>query len=55
MLASETIYYDRAGVLHQVGLYHDPVGILGRLATTLSHPVTLLQAYARKLLPRSAS
>jgi steroid delta-isomerase-like uncharacterized protein len=54
MLASETIYYDRAGVLHQVGLYHEPVGILGRIATALSHPVTLLQAFARKLLPRSA-
>jgi steroid delta-isomerase-like uncharacterized protein len=53
MLASETIYYDRAGVLHQVGLYHEPVGLFGRLATVLSHPVTLLRAYARKLLPRS--
>jgi steroid delta-isomerase-like uncharacterized protein len=55
MLASETIYYDRAGVLHQVGLYHEPDGIFGRLATALSHPVTLLRAYARKLMPRSSS
>jgi steroid delta-isomerase-like uncharacterized protein len=55
MLASERIYYDRAGVLHQVGIYHEPVGVRGRLATALSHPVTLVQAYARKLLPRSAS
>jgi len=55
MLASETIYYDRAGVLHQVGLYREPVGVLGHLATTLSHPVTLLRAYARKLMPRSSS
>jgi steroid delta-isomerase-like uncharacterized protein len=54
MLASETIYYDRAGVLHQVGLYHEPVGVFGRLVTALSHPLTLAQACARKLIPRSA-
>jgi steroid delta-isomerase-like uncharacterized protein len=50
-LASETIYYDRAGVLRQVGLYHEPVGILGRLVTALTHPLTLTRAYLRKLLP----
>lgn len=51
-LASETIYYDRAGVLRQVGLYHEPVSGLGRLATAVSHPVTLARAYLRKLLPQ---
>lgn len=54
-LAGETIYYDRAGVLHQVGLYHEPVGLLGRLVTTLTHPITVARAYARKLIPRSAA
>jgi steroid delta-isomerase-like uncharacterized protein len=54
-LASETIYYDRAGVLRQVGLYHEPVGIFGRLVTGLTHPVTLVRAYVRKLLSRSAA
>ena len=53
-LASETIYYDRAAVLRQIGLYHEPVGILGRLATALEHPVTIALAYLRKLVPRSA-
>ena len=53
-LASETIYYDRAGVLKQVGLYHEPVGVLGQLITGLTHPVTLVRAYARKLFARSA-
>ena len=48
-LASETIYYDRAGVLRQVGLYHEPVGLLGRLVTALTHPLTLTRAYLRKL------
>ena len=50
-LASEKIYYDRAGVLHQVGLYHEPVGALGRLVTAVTHPLTLGRAYLRKLLP----
>lgn len=54
MLASETIYYDRAGVLHQVGLYHEPVGVIGRLVTAIAHPLTLARAYLRKLIPRSA-
>ena len=54
-LASETIYYDRAGVLRQVGLYHEPVGMFGRLVTALTHPLTLARAYVRKLLPRSAA
>jgi steroid delta-isomerase-like uncharacterized protein len=55
MLASERIYYDRAGVLHQVGLYHEPVGVLGRLVTAWAHPLTLARAYLRKLIPRSTS
>jgi steroid delta-isomerase-like uncharacterized protein len=54
-LASETIYYDRAGVLSQVGLYHEPVGMLGRMATALTHPLTLARAYVRKLFHRSAT
>jgi len=47
-LAGEKIYYDRAGVLHQGGLYHEPVG---PLVTALTHPLTLARAYGRKLLP----
>jgi steroid delta-isomerase-like uncharacterized protein len=51
-LASETIYYDRAGVLRQVGLYHEPVGIFGRLITALTHPLTLLRAYLLSIFRR---
>lgn len=54
-LASESIYYDRAGVLAQVGLYHEPVGFSGRLITALTHPVTLAQAYVRRLFRRPAA
>src|SRR5262249_40339195 len=49
-LAGERIYYDRATVLAQLGLYHDPRGIRGAVETVLAHPVTI----ARALLKRSA-
>ena len=49
-LAGERIYYDRGCVLHQVGLYHDPQSLLGRLETLLAHPVTVARAYARKFI-----
>jgi steroid delta-isomerase-like uncharacterized protein len=48
-LAGERIYYDRGSVLQQVGLYHDPQTLLGRLETLLAHPVTVARAYTRKL------
>ena len=51
-LASETIYYDRASVMRQIGLYHEPIGMMGRLATALSHPMTVALAFARKLRRR---
>jgi steroid delta-isomerase-like uncharacterized protein len=44
-LAGERIYYDRGMVLHQMGLYHDPQTLLGRLETLLAHPVTIARAY----------
>jgi steroid delta-isomerase-like uncharacterized protein len=53
-LSGERIYYDRAGVLRQVGLYRDPQSVVGQLEMLLAHPVTLARAYARKLF-RSAS
>jgi steroid delta-isomerase-like uncharacterized protein len=51
-LAGERIYYDRVSVLHQVGLYHNPQTLLGRLETLLAHPVTVGRAYVRKLTRR---
>ena len=52
MLAGERIYYDRASVLQQVGLYRDPDSLLGRIETLLAHPATITRAYARRLLRR---
>lgn len=48
-LAGERIYYDRGAVLRQVGLFHEPLGGLGRVVTALSHPVTIARAYLGRL------
>ena len=44
-LEGERIYYDRASVLRQLGLFHEPLSGWGRIATALSHPVTIARAY----------
>jgi steroid delta-isomerase-like uncharacterized protein len=48
-IAGERIYYDRADVLKQLGLMHDPVTNFGRLMTGLMHPLTITRAYGRKI------
>jgi steroid delta-isomerase-like uncharacterized protein len=48
-LAGERIYYDRALVLRQLGVFHEPQTALGGLSILLTHPLTILQAFARKL------
>src|SRR5262249_5190382 len=40
-LAGEKIYYDRAGVLQQLGVFHEPDSWRGRITTALMHPVTM--------------
>jgi steroid delta-isomerase-like uncharacterized protein len=40
-LAGEKIYYDRATVLRQLGVFHEPDGVAGRVETMLMHPVTM--------------
>jgi steroid delta-isomerase-like uncharacterized protein len=46
-LAGERIYYDRADVLHQVGVFHSPESSLGRVTTALMHPVTMTRIATR--------
>jgi steroid delta-isomerase-like uncharacterized protein len=53
-LAGERIYYDRATVLQQLGIFRDPATLLGRLFTALTHPLTIARAYCRGLLRRRA-
>jgi steroid delta-isomerase-like uncharacterized protein len=51
-LAGEKIYYDRGTVLHQLGVFHEPASLLGRITILLTHPVTMAGALARKLFGR---
>ena len=51
-LAGERIYYDRAAILAQIGLFHEPSTALGRSLTALTHPLTVLQAYASAVVIR---
>jgi len=53
-LAAERIYYDRGAVLGQLGLFHEPMRRFGRVATALSHPVSIALAYLRRPPRRSA-
>jgi steroid delta-isomerase-like uncharacterized protein len=49
-LAGERIYYDRATVLRQLGVLHEPESLPGRISTALMHPVTMIQIVARTCL-----
>jgi steroid delta-isomerase-like uncharacterized protein len=49
-LAGERIYYDRATVLTQLGVFFEPDTFRGKVVTTLTHPITMLGA-ARRAFP----
>ena len=49
-LAGERIYYDRGTVLRQLGVFHEPQSVLGRVCTFATHPMTIARALARKML-----
>jgi steroid delta-isomerase-like uncharacterized protein len=51
-LEGEKIYYDRAMVLRQLGVFREPQTALGGINILLAHPVTIVQALARKLRGR---
>lgn len=48
-LAGERIYYDRGTVLRQLGIFHEPSTVLGRICTLATHPITIARALARKI------
>jgi steroid delta-isomerase-like uncharacterized protein len=48
-LAGEKIYYDRATVLRQLGVFHHPQSVLGQVCTLATHPVTMARAFMRKI------
>jgi predicted ester cyclase len=49
-LAGERIYYDRGSVLGQLGVFHEPRSVLGRICIVATHPITIARAFVRKLL-----
>jgi steroid delta-isomerase-like uncharacterized protein len=51
-LAGERIYYDRATLLRQLGVFHEPDRALGRVATLLMHPLTMAQVAMRRVWKR---
>ena len=53
-LAGERIYYDRATILRQLGIFREPQSAFGRLEALISHPWNLTSAFVRNLLRRKA-
>jgi steroid delta-isomerase-like uncharacterized protein len=51
-ILGEKIYYDRATVLRQLGVFREPTSIVGRLLTVINHPLTIAGAFGRKLMGR---
>jgi len=51
-LAGEKIYYDRATVLRQLGVFHEPNGVMGRIEVVVTHPLTMARAIGRKIMRR---
>lgn len=52
LLAGERIYYDRASVLHQLGVFREPDTPLGQVMTAVAHPLTMGRALGRKVRQR---
>jgi steroid delta-isomerase-like uncharacterized protein len=48
-LAGERAYYDRATLLRQLGVFHEPDGAIGRIATMIMHPLTMARVLSRKI------
>jgi len=51
-LAGERIYYDRATLLRQLGVFHEPDRALGRITTLLTHPLTMAEILMRQIWKR---
>jgi hypothetical protein len=47
-LAGERIYYDRATVLRQCGVFREPTSLSGRFLLFLNHPLSIISALLRR-------
>jgi steroid delta-isomerase-like uncharacterized protein len=48
-LLCERVYFDQGTVLRQLGVARDPLSLIGRLGTALSHPVTIARGAIRSV------
>jgi steroid delta-isomerase-like uncharacterized protein len=48
-LLCERVYFDQGTVLRQLGIARDPLSLLGRLGTAVSHPVTIARGAIRTI------
>jgi steroid delta-isomerase-like uncharacterized protein len=53
-IAGERIYYDRAMVLEQLGVFYNPESSMGRVTTAVLHPVTMSKVAARMVRERTS-
>jgi steroid delta-isomerase-like uncharacterized protein len=51
-LSGEKIYYDRGTILRQLGVFHEPESLIGRVFILLSHPLTIARALGRMVTRR---
>jgi steroid delta-isomerase-like uncharacterized protein len=51
-LACERVYFDANTVLRQLGVARDPLSIIGRLGTLVSHPLTIGRGLVRQVTGR---
>ena len=52
-IAGERIYYDRATLLRQIGIFREPVNLTSRLLLLLNHPVSITSAWLRSVSLRN--
>ncbi|MGC2471035.1 MAG: ester cyclase [Pseudolabrys sp.] len=48
-LEGEKVYYDRATVLRQLGVFHEPTGFWGRINAVVMHPATMALVVRRMI------
>jgi steroid delta-isomerase-like uncharacterized protein len=50
--SGETIFYDRATVLRQLAMFHEPDTVAGRVTSAVMHPLTIARIVGRMVLRR---
>ncbi len=48
-LVCERVYFDSTTLLRQLGVARDPLSLVGRLGTALSHPITVARGAIRQI------